>query len=105
VNDVPSAASADHLGDLDVLRLAVDRERDLRVLHLPERPLSRDGRNGDTLAFSGLLVYDVDLERGFTRLGGVDHGTKGANSIADDRVKVQSLEHLGRDVADLPLTR
>ena len=87
-----------------------------------------DGRNGDTLAFSGLLVYDVDLERGFTRLGGVDHGTKGANcgawwssatslvkrsvllddlvySIADDRVKVQSLEHLGQDVADLPLTR
>jgi hypothetical protein len=87
-----------------------------------------DGRNGDTLAFSGLLVYDVDLERGFTRLGGVDHGTKGANcgtwwsnatslvkrsvvlddlvySIADDRVKVQSLEHLGQDVADLSLTR
>jgi hypothetical protein len=85
-----------------------------------------DGRNGDTLAFSGLLVYDVDLDRGFTRLGGVDHGTKGANcgtwwsnatsqvkrsvvldqlvySIADDRVKVQSLEHLGVDVADLAL--
>ena len=38
-----------------------------------------DGRNGDQLAFSGLLVYDVDLEKGFTRLGGVDHGTKGAS--------------------------
>ena len=85
-----------------------------------------DGRNGDVLAFSGLLVYDVDLERGFTRLGGVDHGTKGAScgtwwsnatsqvkrsvflddlvySIAEDRVKVQNLEHLGTDVADLSL--
>src|SRR5262249_24604881 len=34
-----------------------------------------DGRNGDKLAFSGLLVYDVDVRDGFTRLGGVDHGT------------------------------
>src|SRR5262249_27985778 len=38
-----------------------------------------DGRNGNELAFSGLLVYDVSVQRGFTRLGGVDHGTKGAN--------------------------
>jgi uncharacterized secreted protein with C-terminal beta-propeller domain len=85
-----------------------------------------DGRNGDRLAFSGLLVYDVDVERGFTRLGGVDHGTKGATcgtwwsnansavkrsvflddlvySIATDRVKVQRMNQLGVDVADLSL--
>lgn len=84
-----------------------------------------DGRAGE-LAFSGLLVYDVDVERGFTRKGGVDHGTKGVNcqtwwsnaqsavkrsvflddlvySIAGERVKVQRLGKLGVDVADLSL--
>ncbi len=88
-----------------------------------------DGRNGDHLSFSGLLVYDVDLEKGFTRLGGVDHGSavKGADcntwwsdaksavkrsvflddlvySIASDRVKVQRMGHFGDDLADLSLT-
>jgi uncharacterized secreted protein with C-terminal beta-propeller domain len=85
-----------------------------------------DGSFGTTLELSGLLVYDVDLEKGFTRLGAIDHGTAGAScstwwshaashvkrsvflddlvySIADDRVKVQSLEKLGVDVADLKL--
>jgi hypothetical protein len=85
-----------------------------------------DGRNGDVLSFSGLLVYDVSLERGFTKLGGVDHGTKGANcntwwsnansavkrsifldelvySIATDRLKVQRMGHYGEDVAEIPL--
>jgi uncharacterized secreted protein with C-terminal beta-propeller domain len=84
-----------------------------------------DGRQG-TLAFSGLIVFDVDLEKGFTRLGGVDHGTKGVNcgtwwsnasttvkrsvflddlvySVAGDRVKVQRMGHLGTDLADLSL--
>jgi hypothetical protein len=83
-----------------------------------------DGRNGNDLAFSGLLVYDVDIVRGFTRLGGVDHGTKGAScqawwsnassavkrsvflddlvySIAGDRAKVQRMSRFGHDVADL----
>ena len=87
-----------------------------------------DGRNGHGLAFSGLLVYDVDLERGFTRRGGVDHGKRGADcgtwwssansavkrsvfvddlvwSIATDRMKVQRKTKLGTDVADLSLTR
>ena len=82
-----------------------------------------DGRNGTELAFSGLLVYDVDVEGGFKRLGGVDHGTKGTNcgtwwshanslvkrsvflddlvySIAPDRVKVQRMSKLGQDLAD-----
>jgi uncharacterized secreted protein with C-terminal beta-propeller domain len=84
-----------------------------------------DGQNG-TLAFSGLLVYDVDIEGGFTKLGGVDHGTKGVScstwwsnansavkrsiflddlvySIATDRAKVQRMGRFGVDVADLPL--
>ncbi|MBX3187842.1 MAG: beta-propeller domain-containing protein [Labilithrix sp.] len=85
-----------------------------------------DGANGDRLAFSGLLVYDVDVERGFTRLGGVDHGTKGVScgtwwshatsavkrsiflddlvySIATDRLKVQRMSRFGVDLADLSL--
>jgi hypothetical protein len=85
-----------------------------------------DGRNGDNLTFSGLLVYDVDLEKGFTRLGGIDHGTKGVScntwwsnansavkrsvflddlvySIAGDRAKVQRMDHFGQDVADISL--
>lgn len=85
-----------------------------------------DGRNGDQLAFSGLLVYDVDVERGFTRLGGVDHGKQGVScgtwwsnansavkrsiflddlvySIAGDRAKVQRMSRFGVDVADIPL--
>ncbi len=87
-----------------------------------------DGRNGSRVGFSGLLVYDVDPERGFTRLGGVDHHdareavscgtwwTKGASavkrsiflddlvySVAGDRAKVQRISALGRDLADLSL--
>ncbi len=85
-----------------------------------------DGTYGSELTFSGLLVYDVSLEKGFTRLGGVDHGTRGANcsvwwsraqsqvkrsvflddlvySIAQDRLKVQKLGSFGTDVADIAL--
>jgi len=85
-----------------------------------------DGRQGE-LSFSGLLVYDVSIERGFEKLGGVDHGTKGVDcgtwwsnansavkrsvflddlvySIATDRLKVQRLKHFGKDVADISLT-
>jgi uncharacterized secreted protein with C-terminal beta-propeller domain len=85
-----------------------------------------DGVAGQNLAFSGLYVYDVDLERGFTRLGGIDHGTRGVScstwwsnanssvkrsvflddlvySMATDRVKVQKLGHFGTDVASLSL--
>ena len=85
-----------------------------------------DGTNGDKLSFSGLLVYGVSVRDGFKRLGGVNHGTVGANcgtwwsqanstvkrslflddwvwSIALDRTKVQSLSNLGHDLADLTL--
>lgn len=84
------------------------------------------GRMGEMLTFAGLLVYQVDLEQGFRRLGGIDHGTAGARcnswwsrstsavkrslflgdqvwSIAMDRAKVQKLSALGRDYADLRL--
>ena len=85
-----------------------------------------DGRFGDRLTFSGLLVYDVTVEGGFRRLGGVDHGTRGVDcntwwsdarsqvkrsifmddlvfSIATDRMKVQRMGALGMDVSDIPL--
>jgi hypothetical protein len=86
-----------------------------------------DGANGSLVAFSGLLLYAVDAKTGFTRLGGIDHGAEGGDcsgfwshstsavkrsvflgdlvySIATDRVKVQKLDQLGRDVADLAMT-
>jgi uncharacterized secreted protein with C-terminal beta-propeller domain len=85
-----------------------------------------DGSNGHDLSFSGLLVYDVSVQKGFKRLGGVNHGKVGADcntwwsnatsavkrslflddlvySIATDRVKVQRLGHFGEDVADISL--
>lgn len=85
-----------------------------------------DGMNGNELTFGGLLVYDVSVAKGFKRLGGIDHGTQGADcstwwsnatsqvkrslflddlvySIANDRVKVQRMGHFGEDVADIRL--
>jgi hypothetical protein len=86
-----------------------------------------DGVNGSLVAFSGLLLYAVAAKTGFTRLGGIDHGAEGGDcagfgshstsavkrsvflgdlvySIATDRVKVQKLDQLGADVADLAMT-
>lgn len=85
-----------------------------------------DGNFGGELTFSGLLIYNVSVRDGFKRLGGVDHGARGAScdtwwsnatskvkrsvfldslvySIAMDRVKVQRMGRLGVDVADIPL--
>jgi hypothetical protein len=85
-----------------------------------------DGTFGNQLAFSGLFVYSVSVDKGFSRLGGVDHGTKGADcntwwsnansqvkrsiflddlvySVATDRLKVQRMGHFGSDVADIRL--
>ena len=85
-----------------------------------------DGRNGDTMAFSGLYVYEVDVKKGFRKLGGVDHGVRGAQcgtwwsnaqsvvkrslflddlvySVAQERARVQKLSALGTDVASLSL--
>ncbi len=81
---------------------------------------------GNEMTFSGLLVYDVSVEKGFTRLGGINHGSKGAHcgswwsnassavkrsifldelvySIATDKLKVQRMGRLGEDVADIAL--
>ncbi len=41
-----------------------------------------DGTFGDRLTFSGLLVYEVSLDKGFVRLGGVEHGKEGASCRA-----------------------
>jgi hypothetical protein len=86
-----------------------------------------DGRYGNELTFSGLLVYRVSAADGFTRLGGVDHGREGVHcrnwwtratsavkrsvflddlvvSIADTKLKAQRLAKLGEDVAEVPLS-
>jgi hypothetical protein len=83
-----------------------------------------DGTFGDRMTFSGLLIYEMTVEHGFRRLGGVDHGKAGVTceswwsgststvrrsifmddlvfSIANDRMKVQRLGRLGDDVADI----
>jgi uncharacterized secreted protein with C-terminal beta-propeller domain len=88
------------------------------------------GANGERyrteVAFSGLVVYRVSIDKGFARLGGVDHGMHGADcrnwwsransvvkrsifldelvySIATDRLKVQRMDRFGLDVADIAL--
>jgi hypothetical protein len=71
-------------------------------------------------------VYRVSVDKGFARLGGVDHGLHGADcrnwwsransvvkrsifldelvySIATDRLKVQRMDRFGLDVADIAL--
>jgi hypothetical protein len=86
-----------------------------------------DGRYGNQLAFSGLLLYRVSTVEGFGRLGGIDHGKAGVHcrnwwtratslvkrsvflddlvvSIGDVRLKAQRLGSLGTDVADLALS-
>jgi len=85
------------------------------------------GSFGTRLSFSGLVLYRVTAEHGFQKLGGIDHGSKGADcdawwsnadsavkrsvfvdglifSIATDRVKVQRVSALGKDVAEIPLS-
>lgn len=103
-------------------------ERGLLALPMTECAGGGDGTPGDEIAFSGLVVYRVGVDRGFSRLGGVDHGAAGVScqtwwsrgasvvkrslfvddfvySVATDRVKVQRLGQLGIDVADLALGR
>jgi hypothetical protein len=102
-------------------------ERNLLALPMTVCEGGGDGRFGDRMTFSGLYVYEVTLEHGFRRLGGVDHGTKGARctawwssaesavkrsifiddfvySIAADRMKVQRMDRFGEDLADIALT-
>jgi Beta propeller domain len=92
------------------------------------------GSYGDTMSFSGLLVYDVSVEGGFSLRGGVahvdpdeveDHYSYCRNwwtdsnsivkrsvfmddfvySVAPTRIKVQDLDALGEDLVDLNLAR
>lgn len=102
-------------------------ERGLLALPMTICEGGGDGVVGHNLTFSGLLVYDVSLEGGFKRLGGVDHAKRGAScdawwsnaasvvqrsvflddlvySVAMDRLKVQRLGRFGEDVADLALS-
>ncbi len=102
------------------------RERGLLAFPMTICEGGGDGNYGNELTFSGLLVYEVSVESGFKRLGGIDHGTRGVNcqtwwtqanslvkrsifldelvySIAMDRLKVQRMGQLGKDVADIGL--
>ncbi len=115
-----SAAATDHL--------AFNYFADKGLLAIPMTICEggSDGQNGNEMTFSGLLVYNVSLDSGFKRLGGIDHGAKGVGcgtwwsnatsavkrslfvddlvySIAADRLKVQRLGHFGSDVADIAL--
>lgn len=101
-------------------------ERGLLALPVTRCEGGGDGVSGTTVAFSGLSVYRVGVTRGFERLGGVAHagGNVGCGtwwsratsqversvflddlvySMAKDRLKVQRLSALGKDVADIPL--
>jgi uncharacterized secreted protein with C-terminal beta-propeller domain len=115
-----SAATGDHL--------AFNYLAEKGLLALPVT-VCEGGGNGRTgrLEFSGLMVLRVGIETGFQRLGAVSHGLAGAScaawwshgksaversiflddlvySVAMDRIKVQRLDALGTDVADLKLT-
>jgi hypothetical protein len=101
-------------------------ERNLLAIPMTLCQGGGDGQFGNELTFSGLLVYDVTTTRGFRRIGGVNHGAAGQSctnwwsqgasavkrsiflddlvfSIAPDRMKVQRLPRLGKDVADIRL--
>ena len=116
-----SEAAASHLA------LNYSSDRNLLAFPMTICEGGGDGRQGSTLTFSGLLVYDVSIQSGFKRLVGVDHGTQDARcsswwsransyvkrsifldelvySIASDRLKVQRMDQLGKDLADLSLT-
>jgi Beta propeller domain len=115
-----SAAATDHLA------FNYFDEKKLLAIPMTICDGGGDGTYGSKLAFSGLLVYDVSIESGFKRLGGVDHGKAGTScntwwanatskvkrsifmddlvfSIASDRMKVQRMGKLGVDVGDIAL--
>ena len=68
-----SEAATDHLA------FNYFAERNLLAIPMTVCEGGGDGTYGDRLAFSGLLVYDVTVDHGFRRLGGVDHGASGAS--------------------------
>jgi hypothetical protein len=81
---------------------------------------------GSAVTFAGLAIFRVSNEKGFERLGGVEHDPSRAHcgqwwsrstsdvkrsvfvddlvySMATDRLKVQRMGAFGKDVADLRL--
>lgn len=101
-------------------------EKGLLALPLTECAGGGDGVAGSAVAFAGLALFRVSNENGFERLGGVEHdksrvhcdqwwslGTSDVKrsvfvddlvySMATDRLKVQRLGALGKDVADVRL--
>jgi uncharacterized secreted protein with C-terminal beta-propeller domain len=62
-----------------------------------------DGRNGHELAFSGLLVYDVSVQRANSAVKRSLFLDELVYSIAADRLKMQRLGHFGTDLADIAL--
>ncbi|HQK17645.1 MAG TPA: beta-propeller domain-containing protein [Polyangiaceae bacterium] len=110
-----------------VNHLAFNYLEDRKLLAFPMTICEGGGRGRyGTLTFSGLLVYEVDIQKGFKRLGGIDHGTANAScgtwwsnatsmvkrslfmddlvySIALDRIKVQRLGNFRTDVASIDL--
>jgi hypothetical protein len=89
------------------------------------------GQYGSTMTFSGLLVYDVTVQNGFSERGRVSHPTQGSGydstgchnwwthaasdvkrsvlmddfvySISDRRLKVNHLDDLSADIVELSL--
>jgi hypothetical protein len=120
-----SAAATDHLA------FNFFAEKGLLAIPVTVCEGGDDGRDGGAVSFSGLAVYRVGIERGFERIGGIDHAAGGraggvgscstwwshatstvkrsvfldelVYSMAQDRVKVQRLGAFGKDVADLSL--
>jgi hypothetical protein len=115
-----SAATTDHLA------FTYLGERKLLALPMTICDGGGGGTFGDRVTFSGLLVYRVALDEGFTRLGGISHGTAGASCrlwwsdgrsmvkrslFIDDRVfsisstamKVVKMGRYGEDVARIDL--
>ncbi len=88
-----------------------------------------NGQFGDTVGFSGLLVYKVTAEQGFQALGRVSHAKRGGRceqrwwsdatstvkrsvfidervySLAPNLLKVQSLGALGTDLPSISLAQ
>jgi hypothetical protein len=109
------------------------KARDLLAVPMTICEGGSGGSFGDLMTFSGLLVYDVTLEDGFTRVGGVPHAVPETEedysgacsswwtdsnsvvkrsvflddwvfSVADDVIKVASVGDLEHPVTSLPLT-
>ncbi|MCB9654650.1 MAG: beta-propeller domain-containing protein [Deltaproteobacteria bacterium] len=102
-------------------------ERNVLTLPMTVCEGGDDGRYGDVLTFSGLMVFDVDLASGISERGRVEHQGQGADSlscstwwtnansvvkrsfffddyvysVSDADLRVQDIRDLGHDLAHL----